>query len=68
MGYTQTELCECHSDLKISNNFNSDDVNLFQALIAYSNNATTQLSFSDYYSERVTQGTSVSLIKSIPLI
>ena len=66
MGYEQTELCECHADLRISNTFNSDDVNLFQALIAYSNDATTQLSFSDFYQQRINSGSSVSLIQSIP--
>ena len=66
MGYEQTELCECHADLRISNTFNSDDVNLFQALIAYSNDATTQLSFSDYYQQRINSASSVSLVQSIP--
>ena len=66
MGYESTELCECHADLRISNTFNSDDANLFQALIAYSNDANTQLSFSDYYQQRVNSGSSVSLIQSIP--
>ena len=66
MTYTQTELCDCHSEIKSDNKFNSDDVNLFGALVSYHLDSSTTLSFSDFYTQRVNTGNSVSLVGSIP--